>query len=116
MAANDELSRGLALYDAPGSGQASVTFPAAPGISWKVTEISWVAIGQNVAVAQDGSIIIVGFLQVDSFIINVENGFQKDSGSWQGECLCPVGVAITVEFSGGIVNGQELILATAEPV
>lgn len=101
MAANDEFPRGPTLSNQSSGGQASVTFPAVPGLSWVLTDID--------AIAASGSTGNYAFSVVTSIAPSAPIGFvsfgvgsavqSSDEWTWSGQLCAPIGELLIVEFS-----------------
>lgn len=120
MAAADELPRGVTLGSNPGvNGQASVTFPAIPGLAWVLTAVNWYAWALGETLNQQAVVEVLSgsnTLVLDSAILIPDTNLQKDSGSWQGQYPGPASNALEVAFSSGLSGGSEILTATAYPI
>jgi hypothetical protein len=120
MPANDEFPRGLTLKNQPAAGgQASITFPAIPGIQWILTEVNVSSIvvgglGNNIGLTCDVSAIQTLFFLAAP--VSTPAWTLGPGGSWTGKIAPPVGQGLIVEISGGVPNWGAFLEATAYPV
>ena len=114
MAADDEFPRGLTLTNNSAGGDASVTFPAVPGIAWVITAAS--LFFQTVGAASiSADLTINGTKYGPAAIDNTANTVAEVS--FPGDKLAfPPDTAVTVTSDAGVAGIYQTIVATAYPI
>jgi hypothetical protein len=124
VAAADEFPRGLWLQSSVnGSGTASVTFPAAPGVAWVLTDIDALTVnGSTVPVAWaiftnigPGPGVPEGVVSAAAAVAG--QSAPKDEWSWSGQVQQTLGAAVTVNFNApATASTQQFLNVRAYPI
>ncbi len=119
MAANDELPRGATLNNTATGAPASVTFPAAPEISWVLTSIT-ADMNLGLAAAPASSPIqVTGGITLQPLELSIPTGspaYTKDSDTWTGSIQGVIGEALTVAFEFSAAGLSETLTVEAYPI
>ena len=117
MPAADEFPRGVTLINFNFSaGQATVTFPASPGISWVITDIigkltNSSAAGYSAQIQDNyGRTFLIFIVNVGSTTATV------DSASWAGKVTYPPGIGPAFNVNVGISSGWEHLTVIGYPI